>query len=134
MDRDLVVPVTRVVGIVPAGIRLRTERVPCAGRAKRRGSGHSTTRWMSSVRRLGSHRGTRRHNEEHEQEGEKEAMMRMRKNAKIAQADGIRISSCVHDSFLSENEKERVAVCGPVMINITTNSDMFLAMFYKKRK
>lgn len=108
MCRDLVVPVTRVVGIVPAGIGLRTECVPGARCSKRRRCGHSTTRWMGSVRRLSSHRGTRRHNEEHEQEDEKEAMMRVRKNTRIVQADGIRFSSCVHDVFLSEIEKDRV--------------------------
>lgn len=102
MDGDLVVPVTRVVGIVPAGISLRTECVPGAGSAKSRGSGHSMIRRMNSVRRLSGHRGTRRQHEEHEQEDEKEAMMSVRKRAGISQADEIRIEGCVHDVFLSE--------------------------------
>lgn len=123
MDGDLVVPVTRVVGIVPAGISLRTECVPGAGSAKSRGSGHSMTRRMNSVRRLSGHRGTRRQHEEHEEEDEKEAMMRVRKSAEIALADGIRSEFCVHDGFLSEIENERVAACNSVMINITINSD-----------
>ena len=41
-------------------------------------------------------------NEDHEQENEKEAMMRVRRSAEIAQADGIRFEDCVHDKFLSE--------------------------------
>lgn len=97
---------TRVIGIVPAGIGLRAERVSGTGSAKRRGSGHSTTRWMSRVRRLSSHRGTRRQNEEHEQEDEKETMMQVIKSAKIVQDDGIRSEFCVHDVFLSEIENE----------------------------
>ena len=35
-------------------------------------------------------------------------MMRVRKSAEITQVDGIRSESCVHDAFLSENEKDRV--------------------------
>lgn len=81
------------------------------------------TRWMSRVRRLSSHRRTRGHNEEHEQEDEKEALMRVRKSAEIALADGIRSEFCVHDVFLSEIENERVAAYNSVMINITINSD-----------
>ena len=120
---NLIVPVARVVGIVPAGIRLRTVSVPGAGCAKRWRCGHSTTRWMSIIRRLSSHRRTRGQNEEHEQEDEKEALMRVRKSAEIALADGIRSEFCVHDGFLSEMENERVAACNSVMINITINSD-----------
>ena len=70
---DLVVPVTGVVGIVPAGIGLRTEGVPGAGCTKRWGSGHSTTRWVGSVRRLSGRDGKRRQESEHdEQEDETE--------------------------------------------------------------
>lgn len=50
-------------------------------------------------------------------------MMQVMKSARIAQADGIRFSSCVHGVVLSEIEKERVAACSSVMINITINSD-----------
>lgn len=50
-------------------------------------------------------------------------MMRVRKSTRIVQADGIRSESCVHDVFLSEIEKEQVAACNYVMINITINSD-----------
>ena len=35
--------------------------------------------------------------------------MRVRKSAEIAQADGIRFRGCVHDGFLSEIAKDRVA-------------------------
>lgn len=122
MDWNLIVPVAGVVGIVPAGIGLRTECVSGVGSAKRRGSGQSAARWMSSVRRLSSHRGTRRQNEEHEQEDEKETMMQVIKSAKIVHEDGIRSEFCVHDVFLSEIENERVAICSFVIINITINS------------
>lgn len=30
-------------------------------------------------------------------------MMQVMKNARIAQAEGIRVEDCVHDKFLSEN-------------------------------
>ena len=117
---NLVVPVTGVVGIVPAGIRLRTECIASTGCAKRWRSRHSTARRVGRVRRLSSHRRTRGQNEEdNEQKDEEEAM----KSAEIAQADEIRFGGCVHDVVLSEIEKERVATCDFVMINITINSD-----------
>lgn len=50
-------------------------------------------------------------------------MMQVIKSAEIAQADGIRFRSCVHGVVLSEIEKEQVAACNSVMINITINSD-----------
>ena len=122
MDWNLIVPVMGVIGIVPAGIGLRTECVPSTRSAKSWGSGHSTTRRMGRVRRLSSHRGTRGHNEEHEQEDEKEAMMQVMKSARIAQADGIRFSNYVHDEFLSEDKKIELHICGIVIINSTINS------------
>lgn len=79
----------RVVGIVPAGIRLRTESVPGAGCAKSRGCGHSTTRRMGWVRRRSCHRRTRGQDEEDEQEDKNEAMLSVRKSAEFEQADGI---------------------------------------------
>ena len=77
--------------------------MPGEGSAKRRRCGHSTARRVGRVRRLSSHRRTRGQNEEHEQEDEKEALMRVRKSTEIAQTEGIRFSSCVHDEFLSED-------------------------------
>lgn len=50
-------------------------------------------------------------------------MMSVRKSAEIVQADEIRFGGCVHDVVLSEIQKERVATCNYVMINITINSD-----------
>ena len=50
-------------------------------------------------------------------------MMQVIQSAEIAQADGIQSRVCVHDVFLSEIEKEQVAACNYVMINITINSD-----------
>lgn len=35
-------------------------------------------------------------------------MMQVMKRARIAQVDGIRSESCVHDAFLSKIEKDRV--------------------------
>ena len=64
---------------------------------------------MSRVRRLSGHRGTRGQNEEDEQKDEKEAMMRVRKSAEIAQADEMRSWSCVHDVVLSEMLKDETA-------------------------
>lgn len=40
-------------------------------------------------------------------------MMQVMKSARIAQADGIRSRVCVHDVFLSEIEKDRVAGIQP---------------------
>lgn len=98
MCRNLVVPVTGVVGIVPAGIRLRTECVPATGYAKSRGSGHSTTMWVSGIRRLSSRDGKRRQESEHdEQEDETERGQRMSEGTASAQGEVRRSGGCIHD-------------------------------------
>lgn len=98
MCRNLVVPVARVVGIVPAGIRLRTERVPGVGCAKRWRCGHSTTRRVSGIRRLSSRDGKRRQESEHdEQEDETECGQRMSEGTVSVQGEVRRSGGCIHD-------------------------------------
>lgn len=88
MARNLVVPVTGVVGIVPAGIGLRTVSVPGAGSTKRRRCGHSMTRRVSGIRRLSSRDGKRRQEGEHdEQEGETEGRQRMSEGTESVQGE-----------------------------------------------
>lgn len=88
MDRKLVVPVTRVVGIGPADISLRTRRVPGAGSAKSQRRGHSMTRRMNGVRGLSGGDGKRRQEGEHdEQEDETERGQRMSESAVSVQGE-----------------------------------------------
>ena len=95
---NLIVPVARVVGIVPACIRLRTECVPGARCTKCRGSGHSMTRRVSGIRRLSSRDGKRRQEGEHdEQEDETERGQRMSEGTASAQGEVRRSGDCIHD-------------------------------------
>lgn len=98
LGRKLVVPVARVVGIVPAGIRLRTECVTSAGSAKRRRCGHSTARRVGWVRRLSGRDGKKRLEGEHdEQEGETKGRQRMSEGTESVQGEVRRSGGCIHD-------------------------------------
>ena len=94
---NLIVPVARVVGIVPACIRLRAVCVARAGCAKSRRCGHSTTRRMGWVRRLSSRDGKRRQEGEHDkQEDETERGQRMSEGTESAQGEVRRSGVCIH--------------------------------------
>lgn len=98
MVRNLVVPVKGVVGIVPAGIGLRTERVPGEGSTKRRRCGYSMTGWISRVRRLSGRDGKRRKECEHDkQECETERRQRMSEDAVSVLGEVRRSGGCIHD-------------------------------------
>ena len=98
LGRKLVVPVARVVGIVPAGIGLRTECIASAGCAKRWRSGHNMTRRVSGIRRLSSRDIKRRQEDEHdEQEDETEGRQRMSEGTESVQGEVRRSGGCIHD-------------------------------------
>lgn len=98
LGRKLVVPVARVVGIVPAGIRLRMECIASAGCAKRWRCGHSTARRVSRVRWLSGRDGKRRQESEHdEQEDETERGQRMSEGTVSVQGEVRRSGGCIHD-------------------------------------
>lgn len=87
----------RVVGIVPAGIRLRTECIASAGCAKRWRSGHSTARRVRWVRRLSGRDRKRRQESEHdEQEDETECGQRMSEGTVSVQGEARRSNGWIH--------------------------------------
>lgn len=52
--------------------------------------------------------------------------MKVRKSVEIAHADGIRFGSCVHGFSFLKLKNSELQIYNIVMINITTNSDIFL--------